>query len=41
MEKRMLAQRAKSGDESAFEELLILHTEQLYRTAYLYVSVLN
>lgn len=38
MEKRMLAQRAKSGDESAFEELLILHTEQLYRTAYLYVG---
>ena len=34
----MLVQRAKAGDEAAFEELLILHTEQLYRTAYLYVG---
>lgn len=38
MEKGMLVQRAKAGDEAAFEELLILHTEQLYRTAYLYVG---
>lgn len=34
----MLVQRAKAGDEAALEELLILHTEQLYRTAYLYVG---
>jgi len=27
MEKGMLVQRAKAGDEAAFEELLILHTE--------------
>lgn len=38
MEKKILVQRAKAGDEAAFEELLILHTEQLYRTAYLYVG---
>ena len=38
MEKGILVQRAKAGDEAAFEELLILHTEQLYRTAYLYVG---
>lgn len=38
MEKNQLVEEAKAGNEAAFEELLLLHTEQLYRTAYLYVG---
>jgi len=30
--------RAMKHDEAAFEQLVLLHSEQLYRTAYLYVK---
>ncbi|GGA89844.1 sigma-70 family RNA polymerase sigma factor [Ornithinibacillus halotolerans] len=33
-----LVKKAKSNDIEAFEELLTLHSEQLYRTAFLYVG---
>ncbi|SHG29897.1 sigma-70 family RNA polymerase sigma factor [Ornithinibacillus halophilus] len=33
-----LIKKAKSGDSEAFEELLMLHGEQLYRTAFLYTG---
>lgn len=32
-----LIKKAKSGDIDAFEELLMLYSDQLYRTAFLYV----
>lgn len=37
MEVELLAGRAKSGDKDAFLELMLMHKEYLYRTAYLYV----
>ncbi len=33
-----LVQRAIKQDEAAFEQLILLHSEQLYRTAYVYVK---
>lgn len=33
-----LIKKAKSGNKSAFESLLSLHSEQLYRTAFLYTG---
>ncbi|MUK90513.1 sigma-70 family RNA polymerase sigma factor [Ornithinibacillus sp. L9] len=33
-----LIKKAKSGDTEAFEELLMLYSAQLYRTAYLYAG---
>ncbi|QWB30289.1 MULTISPECIES: sigma-70 family RNA polymerase sigma factor [Exiguobacterium] len=33
-----LVRRAMKHDEAAFEQLVLLHSEQLYRTAYLYVK---
>ncbi|TKC15283.1 sigma-70 family RNA polymerase sigma factor [Robertmurraya kyonggiensis] len=33
-----LIKKAKSGDADAFEELLMLYSDQLYRTAFLYVG---
>ena len=32
-----LVKKAKKGDKEAFEQLLVLHKDQLYRTAFLYV----
>ena len=32
-----LVKKAKKGDKEAFEKLLVLHKNQLYRTAFLYV----
>lgn len=37
MEEVMLIRRAIQGDSDAFEQLLIIHSDRLYRTAYLYV----
>lgn len=34
----MLIEKSKAGDTEAFEELLKLHSDQLYRTAFLYVG---
>lgn len=36
MELEMLVRRAKKGDKDAFLELMLLHKEYLYRTAFLY-----
>lgn len=33
-----LVKKAKKGDDTAFEELICLYKDQLYRTAYLYVQ---
>jgi len=33
-----LVRRAIKQDEAAFEQLILLHSEQLYRTAYVYVK---
>ncbi|QNR19824.1 sigma-70 family RNA polymerase sigma factor [Exiguobacterium sp. Helios] len=33
-----LVRRAIKQDETAFEQLILLHSEQLYRTAYVYVK---
>lgn len=33
-----LVRRAIKQDEEAFEQLIVLHSEQLYRTAYVYVK---
>ncbi|MDP4549383.1 sigma-70 family RNA polymerase sigma factor [Alkalihalobacillus macyae] len=33
-----LVKKAKKGDKKAFETLLVLHKNQLYRTAFLYVQ---
>ncbi|OIN65711.1 RNA polymerase [Exiguobacterium sp. KRL4] len=33
-----LVRRAINQDEAAFEQLILLHSEQLYRTAYVYVK---
>ena len=38
MDEIKLVKKAKKGDAKAFEELLVLHSDQLYRTAYLYVG---
>ncbi|MGG3564385.1 sigma-70 family RNA polymerase sigma factor [Neobacillus rhizosphaerae] len=38
MKEIILVRKAIKGDKNAFEELLILHSDQLYRTAYLYVG---
>jgi RNA polymerase sigma-70 factor, ECF subfamily len=38
MKEIKLVKKAIKGNKKAFEELLILHSEQLYRTAYLYVG---
>ena len=38
MNKKKLVKRAIRGNKEAFEELLILYSEQLYRTAFLYVG---
>lgn len=38
MKQIKLINRAKKGDSEAFEELLQIHSEQLYRTAFLYVK---
>lgn len=38
MDEIKLVKKAKKGDTKAFEELLSLHSDQLYRTAYLYVG---
>lgn len=38
MDEVKLVKKAKKGDAIAFEELLSLHSDQLYRTAYLYVG---
>lgn len=38
MEQRKLIKKAKSGDTEAFEALLMLHSEQLYRTAFMYAG---
>ena len=37
MKEIKLVKKAIKGNKKAFEELLILHSDQLYRTAYLYV----
>ena len=37
-EHTILVRRAMKHDEAAFEQLVLLHSEQLYRTAYLYVK---
>lgn len=38
MNEVQLVRRAIKGDKNAFEEFLLLHSDQLYRTAYLYVG---
>jgi RNA polymerase sigma-70 factor, ECF subfamily len=38
MKEIKLVKKAIKGNKKAFEELLILHSDQLYRTAYLYVG---
>ncbi|MBV7506637.1 sigma-70 family RNA polymerase sigma factor [Bacillus sp. sid0103] len=38
MKEIKLIKKAIKGNKKAFEELLILHSDQLYRTAYLYVG---
>ncbi|MCA1031270.1 sigma-70 family RNA polymerase sigma factor [Bacillus timonensis] len=38
MNERTLVRNAINGDKRSLEELLILHSDQLYRTAYLYVN---
>ena len=37
MKEVMLVKKAKKGDKESFEKLLVLHKNQLYRTAFLYV----
>ncbi|MGG0720469.1 sigma-70 family RNA polymerase sigma factor [Robertmurraya massiliosenegalensis] len=38
MKQIKLIKKAKSGDTEAFEELLMLYSDQLYRTAFLYMG---
>lgn len=38
MNERKLVKRAMKGNKEAYEELLVLHSNQLYRTAYLYIG---
>ncbi|MEK4967103.1 sigma-70 family RNA polymerase sigma factor [Cytobacillus sp. FSL R7-0696] len=38
MDERSLIKRAIKGDMESLEELLLIHSDQLYRTAYLYVQ---
>ena len=38
MDELMLIRKAIQGDSEAFEQLLIVHSDRLYRTAYLYVG---
>jgi RNA polymerase sigma-70 factor (ECF subfamily) len=38
MDQSILIRKAKRGDKQAFEELLMLHSDQLYRTAFLYTG---
>ncbi|MYL34283.1 sigma-70 family RNA polymerase sigma factor [Pontibacillus yanchengensis] len=38
MKQANLIKKAKKGYEEAFEELLMLHSEQMYRTAFLYTG---
>ena len=38
MNETKLVKKAIKGNAKAFEELLILHSERLYRTAYLYAG---
>lgn len=38
MKEIKLVKKAIKGNKKAFEQLLILHSDQLYRTAYLYVG---
>ncbi|WP_066070231.1 sigma-70 family RNA polymerase sigma factor [Neobacillus soli] len=38
MDEPRLIKKAIKGNKRAFEQLLILHSDQLYRTAYLYVG---
>ncbi|WP_397538590.1 sigma-70 family RNA polymerase sigma factor [Rummeliibacillus pycnus] len=38
MDEIKLVKKARKGDDTAFEELICLYEDQLYRTAYLYVQ---
>ncbi|WP_316246013.1 sigma factor [Bacillus sp. E214] len=38
MDELILIRKAIQGDSEAFEQLLIVHSDRLYRTAYLYVG---
>ncbi|MGE6721268.1 sigma-70 family RNA polymerase sigma factor [Peribacillus frigoritolerans] len=38
MNEMKLVKRAIKGNKNAFEELLVIHSDQLYRTAFLYVG---
>ncbi|MCM3736106.1 sigma-70 family RNA polymerase sigma factor [Bacillus cytotoxicus] len=38
MDEIKLVKKAKKGDDAAFEQLISLHQDQLYRTAYMYVQ---
>ncbi|NRD81121.1 sigma-70 family RNA polymerase sigma factor [Bacillus sp. BRMEA1] len=38
MDEIKLVKKARKGDDAAFEELIYLHQNQLYRTAYIYVQ---
>lgn len=38
MHERKLVKKAIKGNKEAFEELLVIHSHQLYRTAFLYVG---
>ncbi|WP_020062868.1 sigma-70 family RNA polymerase sigma factor [Bacillus sp. 123MFChir2] len=38
MDEIKLVKKAKKGDDEAFEQLISLHQDQLYRTAYMYVQ---
>ncbi|MGG2094665.1 sigma-70 family RNA polymerase sigma factor [Bacillus sp. S13(2024)] len=38
MDEIKLVKKAKKGDDAAFEKLISLHQDQLYRTAYMYVQ---
>ena len=38
MNERKLVKKAIKGNKEAFEKLLVLHSNQLYRTAFLYVG---
>ncbi|ATP40655.1 RNA polymerase [Solibacillus sp. R5-41] len=38
MNERKLVKKAMKGNDEAFEELLVMHSTQLYRTAFLYVG---
>jgi RNA polymerase sigma-70 factor (ECF subfamily) len=37
MDEIKLVKKARKGDAAAFEELMSMHQDQLYRTAYIYM----